>query len=968
MLQRQEVINVILAQLLAERGLVAAPEQIYRAPSCDSQMPDVIVEFEGLRVAVEAEFASTQDASKKAFNKAKKRVEDGIAHLGVAVVYPESLRRVSFEKSANALLRATIQFTVVTELSSPETQLNLFDKSEFKLLMLSGTIDELAEALRRSYDELIREDTVQRAVEIMEGGISSLLQAIKAQPATVGRLAGEIGIIEFPQENEGTKDHAFLSEKQREAVNRIAALIIENALIFQEVLSQHDQRIDPLERFRDSKAVLSQIRDHWKYILDEINYFPIFYTARQLLGCFSIDEQLEHAIKELVKTALRIVACRAALRHDLAGRIYHRLLEEAKYLGAYYTSIPAAIILLKLALRKDRYLFNWSSQEELQTLHIADLACGTGTLLMAAADAVVDNHVRACVESGKRPDLTGLQQKLVANSLYGYDVLASAIHLTASTLSLRVPETPVNITHLYKMILGGPSRALGSLEFLESKNIQGFLFGAPEQATASGSVLAPLTSIPRLDLCVMNPPFTRSVGCNLLFGNFPEEERKGMQSRLRQIVASRGVSASITAGLGAPFVALAEEYIKPKGSIALVLPHAVLAGVSWKKTRELLEKTFYVEYIVVSHEPGHWNFSENTSLSETLVVARRLAEDERSKDKRNTIYVNLWEKPKSAIEALSVVSQILSAERIPQITEKIQSKELELSGKKIGELSAVPWEEVKGNWSFSCSFAQGDLNKVLHHLLRSKLLCLETGSLKSLPLVPLGELGELGFDRRDVHDGFTVARGRTPFPAVWGQVATRDMTLLQRPTKWLQSRYKQAEGRPKRDAEWLWKKAGRILIAERFRINTMRLPCTWVEERVLANVWWTYCLNSSIENINEEKALVLWLNSTLGLIMLFGYRTETEGPWVDFKKPLLERMPVLDVSCLNKKQLSQLGALFDKLSTSNFQQLRKMKSDPLRIEIDESFSTMLGLAEVEKLRNMLANEPLVNMSFDGIMQ
>ncbi|MCK4824429.1 N-6 DNA methylase, partial [bacterium] len=464
--------------------------------------------------------------------------------------------------------------------------------------------------------------------------------------------------------------------------------------------------------------ILSQLRDHWHYILDEINYHPIFFTARQILGCFSADARIERAIKELIRAALKIVSCRAALRHDLAGRIYHRLLEEAKYLGAYYTSVPAAVILLKLALSRTSFSYNWASQDELQSFHIADLACGTGTLLMAATDAVVDNYIRDCNAAGDTPDLTGLHQRLVAHTIYGYDVLASAVHLTASTLSLRVPETPINITHLYKMPLGSTSQSLGSLEFLDSNNIQATLFSAPEQVTGPGPVEVSTASIPRLDLCVMNPPFTRSVGGNLLFGNFPDQERRGMQNRLRRIVSSHGISASITAGLGAPFVALADEYIKPRGSLALVLPRTLLSGVAWEKTRRLIENTYYVEYIVVSHQPGHWNFSENTSLSETLIVARKRDSNRTDNESLRTVFVNLWQQPKTSIEALSIVSSILYEHEIPSLEEQDSFHELELAGQKSGEVYSVAWNDVKGNWSFSCSYAQGDLNKALHHMLK----------------------------------------------------------------------------------------------------------------------------------------------------------------------------------------------------------------------------------------------------------
>ncbi|OGP64311.1 MAG: hypothetical protein A2169_11075 [Deltaproteobacteria bacterium RBG_13_47_9] len=961
--QRQEVINVILAQLLAERGLVAAPEQILRGPSRESQMPDVLIDFQGLRLAIEAEFRSTQDAARRAINKARERVENSIAHLGVAIVYPASLRPMSFARTARALADARLQYSIITELTSPETQLHLFGEPDYRPQMLTGSIDDLSESLRRSYDELVRDDILQRASDFIQIGIASVQSALEAQPATTGRLAREIGVWNISE----SQGQSSFTAKESAAINRISSLILVNALIFQEVLSQHDQRVHPLARFRDSSDILSYLRDHWHYILNGINYHPIFYTAIQILGCLSADSQLERALKELIRVALRIVACRAALRHDLAGRIYHRLLEEAKYLGAYYTSVPAAVLLLKLALRKDRYPLNWASLEELQTLHIADLACGTGTLLMAAVDTIIDNYVRDCMACGRRPDLTTLHQILVSNTIYGYDVLASAVHLTASTLSLRVPETPINLTHLYKMQLGGESRSLGSLEFLDSSSIQATLFSAPEQVTGPGIVEAALASIPRLDLCVMNPPFTRSVGCNLLFGNFPETERHGMQRRLRRIVSSRRIDANITAGLGSPFVALANEYIKPQGSMALVLPRSLLSGVAWERTRRLIERDYYVEYILVSHQPGHWNFSENTALSECLIVARRLHETGADGGEHLTTYVNIWQQPRTSTEALSVASAIINENGLPRIDNHRAFQDLIIGGRKIGEVSTVLWDYVKGNWLVTSSFAQGDLNKALYHLQRAELFLPRLGVCANLPFVPLERLGELGFDRRDIHDGFTLARSRTAYPAVWGQSATQNTTLLQMPNSWLQARRRGAEGRHLRDADRLWQKAGRILIAERFRLNTMRVPCAWVEQKVLANVCWTFVLNTPLESIAAEKALVLWLNSTLGLIILFGSRVETEGPWIDFKKPLLEKMPALDITHLTEQQLSQVTDLFDSVSNLSLGQLESMSGDRVRIAIDEAFSRILGIPDLTPLRELLTFEPSICMSLDRIM-
>ncbi len=73
---RQEVLNVLLAQLLQERGVISAPESIIRVGKDHRRrMPDVtIVNFQGLRTTVEAEVGGPADAHAKALASARNRV------------------------------------------------------------------------------------------------------------------------------------------------------------------------------------------------------------------------------------------------------------------------------------------------------------------------------------------------------------------------------------------------------------------------------------------------------------------------------------------------------------------------------------------------------------------------------------------------------------------------------------------------------------------------------------------------------------------------------------------------------------------------------------------------------------------------------------------------------------------------------------------------------------------------------
>lgn len=959
---------MLLAQLLQERGLIAAPEQVLRRPTGQTRLPDVLVDFRGLRLIIEAEFAGVSGAREKAYLKAQQRVEQGIAHIGVAVLYPAGLKAVAYEQQKAELARAAMQFAVLTEVSiTPFPQLELFEVSD-QAPWFAGTIEQLIESLGRCYDQLVQDETLTRAIALVEASIEWFISALKAQPAGIERLAALLGSRGLPPERRSKSRGSRFQEPELAAVSRISALILVNAMIFQEVLSSKDGRVRCLQGFRGQSDIQSALADHWRFILEEINYYPIFHIAREIMTCLSADADAAKALQSLLDTAMKIVTWRAALRHDLAGRIYHRLLKEAKYLGAYYTAIPSAALLLKLALRPDRYAVDWADAKALSRMRIADLACGTGTLLMAAADVVVDNHVRACVAGGAPPKLNQLHHVLVEDILHGYDVLLSAVHLTASTLALRVPDTPINVTHLYALALGGPKHALGTLEFLDKDYANGTLFSEPEHEQIVGKKEPAKTraSIPPLDLCAMNPPFTRSVGGNLLFGNLPEGERGKMQAKLKGLVKKGKVPASVTAGLGSVFVALADRHLKAEGRLCLVLPRALVSGVAWEPTRCLIAQKYNLEYVIVSHEPDHWNFSENTSLSEVLFVAQK-RNGRNAFSGADTVCVNLWRRPLNAIEALGLARSLLEGTP-PDLATQRGALELKTGERKIGEAFSISWDELRqGPWHLPGAFAQTELARTLYCLGNGKLYLSNRGVVAKVPLCPLCDLAELGFDRRDMHDGFSLAAGRTTYPAFWCHDASQVRTMAQSPNQWLQALTEAKEDRPLRDSEHLWKKAGHLLIAERMWLKTMPLCSVLVSEDVLSNVWWTVLLKKMHRKRDCEKALAVWLNSTLGLIMLLGHRAETRGAWVDFKKPTLLSMPVLDVRKIREQQLKRLAGAYDGLAGKNVRPLLEMDIDPVRAAMDKAIAQALHLPDLSSLRELLAREPVICLALDRLL-
>jgi hypothetical protein len=615
-----------------------------------------------------------------------------------------------------------------------------------------------------------------------------------------------------------------------------------------------------------------------------------------------------------------------------------------------------------MALGYESTPIQWHDLEQISQLRIADLACGTGTLLMAAADAIADNYLRASAEHGSSPDLDNLHKRLAEIIIHGYDVLPSAIHLTASTLSLRAPQVPFGKMNLFSLPLGGAVVRLGSIDFLDGRRIPLMrdMFGAIEAKEIGGKGEREVkTDLPDLDLCVMNPPFTRSVGGNLLFGSLPPAERLKAQNKLKKIVKRRELQANITAGLGSVFVAVADRYIKPGGRLALVLPKALLSGVAWEPTREILRSKYQIEYLIASHDPLQWNFSESTDLSEVLLVARK-HNPRAAAPTKTTIAINLWRNPATNFDALAVV-QSLYTNLSPSLSLGQGSLEIKVGREKFGEAVSYHWDDLKGwsSWIMPCAFAQSDLLRVAFHLIRGQLWLPGQRQTARVPLGPLNNFATLGPDRRDIHDGFSLSPQSTAYPAFWGHSAQEVFSMGQEPNAHLSPLPEAKAGRNLRMAQDLWPLAGKILLAERMWLKTQKLIALKVSTRVLSNMWWPVSLREQFNRAAFEKALVLWLNSTLGLILLLAHRQETRGAWIDFKKPVLSELPVMYLRILSAQQLAILTAAYDELGEQALKPFPEMADDPVRARIDEAIGEALGLPDLSVLRRLLAQEPVV---------
>ena len=181
---REEVLNVLLAQLLDEQGIVSAPEQSLKRASKTRRVPDVLVLFRGLRTAIEGKVDDHPTAVEDVLNDARGRVEQGIAHIGIAVLYPSALRQIQFPSVKNELGKAKLRIAIYSETGQQGWS--------------DGDVNYLGAMLRRTFDQLVEEDVVTQAVAALDSGVEVFAQAINASPAAIERSAELLGIGEPP--------------------------------------------------------------------------------------------------------------------------------------------------------------------------------------------------------------------------------------------------------------------------------------------------------------------------------------------------------------------------------------------------------------------------------------------------------------------------------------------------------------------------------------------------------------------------------------------------------------------------------------------------------------------------------------------------------------------------------------------------------------------------------------------------
>ena len=921
---REETLNTLLALLLSEfEGIQATAEKRLGQTAID-----ITVSHEGaasdLQILIEAKIGTTAGKQRAAEKQARSRLSATPRAVAFALCYPNHLRDGSLGAVATlaALKEAPISFAPVRRFGPLPA-------------WRQGSLADFANTLRHS--DLPR----QRVAETVD-------QIVRETAATLTRLGCAprlASALALPT-----------TKRDLQAAALIASLVLSNAALLHHRL----RRVERLSGITSLECAAQQedadlpaaLCEAWREIF-RIDYRPVFEPALAVVEALE-SRELAPTLRGITQNAISVADELASLRFDHAGPLYHRLLPSARYDGSFYTNNVSALLLARLALAEQTA--DWANVEALSRLKVIDPACGTGTLLMAAMHAIRDRYEDA---SNPSEDFDLLHLALVEDVLYGLDINRHGVQLAACNLTLGNPRVDYRRMNLFTMRHGpqadGQHRA-GSIELLatarDRRDVASLWVPLPTPEGLAAERAEPgeisrESLAGQFDLVIMNPPFTRNDIRNRQYDN---TQRRSLQRREIQVAEMLhetdpgAYSAIDQSSVESFFAPLADLLAKPTtGTLAQVAPTTALTGASALRKRQFLAERFQIETIVSSHDPRGKNFSENTDIHESLLVARRPGAERTA-----TRFISLARMPQDAHEAI-LLSDLINR------------------GTDLGEWGteyAWPWHRVRvGDWS-AAQFYDAALAEAMHDM----------ESLAGTRLTAAESLCQIEPEGRRIRDAFLLPPKQREMPgrAMYspripaGPPQGADWTapiLWDHATEHQVSMEASADvlGVPKpgkqdyaRDV--LAGKASRLLLVNRLRTNTVRISACYADRPLLGSAW--VPVRTIIPNPTLEKALCAWWNSTPGILTLLHCRAKA----LDYPRYALASLRSLLVPDPKLTNIQPLADAFEETYRTPLLPWPQMHTCPTRAKVDSAAAHALRMdgRTIADWRRRIAMEPTVS--------
>ena len=936
--QSETAYNAALATLLhdeglnAKEGLNAAAEVSLKGKG--RGFGDVVVQMGKYRIIVEAKKGQTGSQRDAALEQCNDRLDNDHCQAAIAVCYPD--------------------YAVPRYLNDAELDYAVIDADNRDPKWATGKPAVLAAAIRHAPAQLgnadmaaaMLADEIQKAIAFVSVDQKEVLARALDLPEAQAPLRSD-----FRGKNAADRYRYALAKHEREKYDNAAVrglLVIASAVMFHARLDGHlkanppefdarEQGHQPYDaanwppetaidcaatRYPDgrNRNPVTAYAAAWDEIL-ALDYKPVFQTARAGIDGPFPDHNWNKAVEIVAKAALALIGDLAGGRHDVMGRIFHRVLDTAPYDGSFYTGTAGAALLATLAVRpEDR---DWGDLDALRDYIVIDPAGGTGTLPIAAAERVRDLARRAGAT-----DVDALSRLLVENVLHVYDINLTATHMAATTMGLMSPSTQFRNMNVHRVPLLPPKSEpgngktspayVGSLEWLDGNPP---LVAWPDPARPAQIDTEESHPLPQADLFIMNPPFTRN---SLRFDQFTQAEKKAIQARESELLKETPVHLS---GGSNGFMMLAHRFAKPNGRIAAVLPLALAQAESSHLFRRFLGGNMHVEYVVAIKDPQDVSFSENTGIDEMIVVAvkRNPNPDDTTK------FVKMLRKPKTAVQGHAVGEAILSGGD--------------------GDYEITEWPQARmaaGDW-FPTQFVRTECEEFFQRL--------ESG--EWFPTAHNRYVGNLGPAGRRIRDSLTRVDTTQIRYAIWDHKTDIQTTMAAVPAS-----YSYVIAKPGKEhlADRYWERRENVLLPARLGLSVTKATAVYSDKRAVGSAFVPYrpiAGDHSQERVN--KACVAYLNSSVGVAAMLAVTSNKMILYPNWSLSNMRRLTFPFWERLSAAQIERLASAYDELAHAPMLPLREMLRCDVRKRLDAEAGAALGIPSdaVELLRVALASEPAV---------
>ncbi len=753
-----------------------------------------------------------------------------------------------------------------------------------------------------------------------------------------------------------------------------------NAMLTQQRLSQQGAKGIPGVDVASTRPIrASELAGTWRTILED-NWNSIFEPAVRVLELVARhDPAATSDALRIIASAVEVVEVnRLGLHINVGAELFPKLSDDRKQAAAFYTQPATAELLAGLTIsRGDVSDLEWRSADLFRRFKLADLACGTGTLLRAGFRRIAALHEEA---GGTLAEAAVLHQGAMESGLIGTDVSAIAAHLTSSSLAAVGYGEPYGDTQIGWVAVGGPDRT-GALEYLNANDITDLFDIVSGRSTGTGDNGHAIgVQDHKIDWILMNPPYSKTRGGQKAFdiAGLTENERLACQKRWARLTNSHYTNRK--AGMGASFIELAHKKLKLNGRIGFVLPLTAALGDVWTKTRQVIEQDF-TDVIVVAVAAGKAlnddALSADTGMEEMLLVARLRTRSAENHNKAGTAApalircATLYDAPTRMGEAGEIARAIISvAEAVDQPGTTLP---IHIGNDEIGQIIALEVDGAGCPWS-AVGVTHDSIATLAHELSRGRLRGLDDERY-DVP-VEMTTVGDL-FDVGPTHHLIGHVKGKEPIGAfefsalgkaagqtgrdraLWSASSNTQTTILTQPThrgaapKGIGSDDERKDMRRKRST---------LFYARNMRWTSQKLLAATTRQRVMGGSAWTSLSHSKPA---VRAAFALWANSTLGLIAHWTQGQRTHAGRSRTQVGALKKIPCPKLDELNDDALEFVEGEISELQALTLRPANQAHADDNRKKIDAAVVRMLGwpdeaLEVVSDLARLWCAEPSVH--------